>query len=116
MQVIARIHTNSLPVRRLIQDLLIRIGKHHPQALMYPLLVASKSQSLSRRAEAQAVMNNVAQTYPTLVEQVRGPIQTLAETTGALTGFECGSELKELLCQYLSDSILTFLSFCSPQE
>lgn len=30
-QVIARIHTSSVPVRRLIHSLLVRIGRHHPQ-------------------------------------------------------------------------------------
>jgi FKBP12-rapamycin complex-associated protein len=70
-QVIARIHTSSLPVRRLIHSLLVRIGRHHPQALMYPLLVACKSQSPSRRAAAQGVVDAVRQHSATLVEQAQ---------------------------------------------
>ena len=70
-QVIARIHTTSLPVRRLIHSLLVRVGRHHPQALMYPLLVACKSQSPARRAAAMSVVDSVRQHSPTLVEQVR---------------------------------------------
>ena len=70
-QVIARIHTSSVPVRRLIHSLLVRIGRHHPQALMYPLLVACKSQSPSRRAAAMAVVDAVRQHSATLVEQAQ---------------------------------------------
>ena len=70
-QIIARIHTNSETVRDMIQSLLIRIGRHHPQALMYPLLVASKSQSPSRRAAAMAVVEGVRQHSATLVEQAQ---------------------------------------------
>ena len=71
LQVIARIHTSSVPVRRLIHSLLVRIGRHHPQALMYPLLVACKSQSPSRRAAAMAVVDAVRQHSATLVEQAQ---------------------------------------------
>lgn len=60
-----------MPVRRLIHSLLVRIGRHHPQALMYPLLVACKSQSPSRRAAAMAVVDAVRQHSATLVEQAQ---------------------------------------------
>lgn len=70
-QIIARIHTSSVAVRRLIHSLLVRIGRHHPQALMYPLLVASKSQSPARRAAAMAVVDAVRQHSATLVEQAQ---------------------------------------------
>ena len=56
-------------MRRLINSLLIRIGSHHPQALMYPLLVACKSQSSNRRSAAQEVMDNLRQHSNQLVEQ-----------------------------------------------
>ena len=71
VQVIARIHTTVQPVRRLIHNLLVRIGKHHPQALMYPLLVACKSQSSFRRAAAMSVVDAVRQHSATLVEQAQ---------------------------------------------
>ena len=41
------------------------------QALMYPLLVACKSQSPSRRAAAMFVVDNVRQHSATLVEQAQ---------------------------------------------
>ena len=70
-QIIARIHTSSVAVRRLIHSLLVRIGKHHPQALMFPLLVACKSQSPARRGAAMAVVDAVRQHYAALVEQAQ---------------------------------------------
>ena len=71
MQIIARIHTANQPVRVIIHDVLVRIGRHHPQALMYPLLVACKSQSASRRSAAMSVVDNVRQHAATLVEQAQ---------------------------------------------
>ena len=68
---IARIHTSQTVVRRLIHSLLICIGRHHPQALMYPLLVACKSQSSFRRSAAMLVVDNVRQHSATLVEQAQ---------------------------------------------
>ncbi|MCO5588579.1 hypothetical protein L7F22_042536 [Adiantum nelumboides] len=60
-QIIARIHSNIPAVRELIQSLLIRIGRDHPQALMYPLLVACKSISSLRRTAAEQVVEQVRQ-------------------------------------------------------
>ena len=71
LQIIARIHTANQPVRAIIHDVLVRIGRHHPQALMYPLLVACKSQSASRRNAAMSVVDNVRQHAATLVEQAQ---------------------------------------------
>lgn len=70
-QIIARIHTSSPEVRRLIHSLLVRIGKHHPQALMFPLLVASKSQSPGRRGAAMAVLDAIRLHSAALVEQAQ---------------------------------------------
>ncbi|KAF5842964.1 FAT domain-containing protein, partial [Dunaliella salina] len=70
-QVIARIHTANSTVRQLIHQLLVKIGKHHPQALMYPLLVATKSQSPGRRNAAFAVLDQIRQHSPSLVEQAQ---------------------------------------------
>lgn len=60
-QIIARIHSNIPAVRELIQSLLVRIGRDHPQALMYPLLVACKSISSLRRTAAEQVVEQVRQ-------------------------------------------------------
>ncbi|GAB2247138.1 hypothetical protein Droror1_Dr00007020 [Drosera rotundifolia] len=70
-QIIARIHSNNHAVRELIQSLLVRIGHSHPQALMYPLLVACKSISDLRRAAAQKVVDKVRQHSSTLVDQAQ---------------------------------------------
>ncbi|KAF5177476.1 Serine/threonine-protein kinase TOR [Thalictrum thalictroides] len=70
-QIIARIHSNNRAVRELIQSLLVRIGQGHPQALMYPLLVACKSISNLRRAAAQEVVDKVRQHSGALVDQAQ---------------------------------------------
>eukprot|EP00252_Welwitschia_mirabilis_P018999 TRINITY_DN4284_c0_g1_i1.p1 TRINITY_DN4284_c0_g1~~TRINITY_DN4284_c0_g1_i1.p1 ORF type:complete len:1768 (+),score=306.64 TRINITY_DN4284_c0_g1_i1:368-5305(+) len=70
-QIIARIHSNIPAVRELIQSLLVRIGRNHPQALMYPLLVACKSISSLRKAAAQEVVDRVRQHNGLLVEQAQ---------------------------------------------
>ncbi len=71
LQALNRAPLCTLQVRGLIHSLLVRIGRHHPQALMYPLLVACKSQSPSRRAAAYSVLEAVRQHSATLVEQAQ---------------------------------------------
>ncbi|CAH1424056.1 unnamed protein product [Lactuca virosa] len=56
---------------KLIQSLLVRIGQSHPQALMYPLLVACKSISNLRKAAAQEVVDKVRQHSGLLVDQAQ---------------------------------------------
>lgn len=51
-QLIARIHSPVPSVARMIHDLLTNVGKEHPQALVYPLSVASKSQASARVSAA----------------------------------------------------------------
>eukprot|EP00003_Mantamonas_plastica_P010783 TRINITY_DN2025_c0_g1_i1.p1 TRINITY_DN2025_c0_g1~~TRINITY_DN2025_c0_g1_i1.p1 ORF type:complete len:2240 (+),score=782.23 TRINITY_DN2025_c0_g1_i1:702-7421(+) len=58
-QIIARVHSSSLNVRRMIHELLTNVGKEHPQALVYPLTVASKSQSQLRRQIALSIMEGI---------------------------------------------------------
>ncbi|XP_042452346.1 serine/threonine-protein kinase TOR-like [Zingiber officinale] len=70
-QIIARIHSNNKAVRELIQSLLVRIGKVHPQALMYPLLVACKSVSTLRRRAAEDVVEKIRQHHGILVDQAQ---------------------------------------------
>nr|AGT16026.1 hypothetical protein [Saccharum hybrid cultivar R570] len=70
-QIIARIHSNTRVVRELIQSLLVRIGKGHPQALMYPLLVACKSISILRQRAAQEVVDKIRQHSGGLVDQAQ---------------------------------------------
>ncbi|CAA0807435.1 Serine/threonine-protein kinase TOR [Striga hermonthica] len=70
-QIIARIHSNNHAVRELIQALLVRIGQIHPQALMYPLLVACKSISNLRKQAAQEVVDRVRQHSGVLVDEAQ---------------------------------------------
>jgi len=68
-QLIARIHAPSPNVRHLIHQLLSDVGKEHPQALIYPLTVASKSQSSVRSSAAKAILDKMRLHSPNLVEQ-----------------------------------------------
>ncbi|ORY80056.1 PtdIns-3-kinase tor2 [Protomyces lactucae-debilis] len=68
-QLIARIHAAGANVRRLIHLLLADVGRAHPQALVYPLTVASKSQSASRQRAALDVMDKMKVHSAILVEQ-----------------------------------------------
>lgn len=70
-QVIARIHSPSASVRHLIHLLLAAVGKEHPQALIYPVTVASKSQSSMRSGSAKAILDKMRQHSPNLVEQAQ---------------------------------------------
>ena len=70
-QIIARIQTPSANIRRNIDMLLTDVGKHHPQALIYPLTVASQSSSISRKNAALAIMDRMRDHSATIVEQVR---------------------------------------------
>eukprot|EP01155_Anaeramoeba_flamelloides_P010974 Anaeramoba_flamelloidesa326854_59.p1 GENE.a326854_59~~a326854_59.p1 ORF type:complete len:975 (+),score=216.26 a326854_59:235-3159(+) len=57
-QLIARIHTPINPIRKLLHDWLIEIGKIHPQALIYPLTVAFKSQSEQKKRSKEMAIKN----------------------------------------------------------
>jgi FKBP12-rapamycin complex-associated protein len=51
-QLIARIHSPVPSVACMVHDLLTNVGREHPQALVYPLSVASKSQASARVSAA----------------------------------------------------------------
>lgn len=69
LQLIARIHSPSENVRKLIQHVLIDVGRAHPQALVYPLTVASKYPSAPRRKAALVIMDKMRDHSANLVEQ-----------------------------------------------
>lgn len=56
-------------MRKLIQHVLTDVGKAHPQALVYPLTVASKYPSETRRRAALSIMNKMRDHSASLVEQ-----------------------------------------------
>lgn len=68
-QLIARIDTNRTLVSQLVHQLLIDIGKSHPQALVYPLTVASKSAQPERKKAAHKILTSMCEHSPVLVEQ-----------------------------------------------
>ncbi|KAJ6493204.1 phosphatidylinositol 3-kinase [Mycena sanguinolenta] len=70
-QIIARIQTPHASIRRNINNLLTEVGKSHPQALIYPLTVGSKSPSESRKNAALAIMDRMREHSSTIVEQAR---------------------------------------------
>jgi serine/threonine-protein kinase mTOR len=76
-QIIARIQTPSANIRRSINNLLTDVGKHHPQALIYPLTVASKSSSAMRKNAALAIMDRMREHSPVIVSQVRLAVATI---------------------------------------
>ena len=68
-QLIARIDTPRQLVSRLIVLLLTEVGKHHPQALIYPLTVAAKSNVPARNTAANRVLKSMREHSSVLVQQ-----------------------------------------------
>ncbi|MCJ1306656.1 phosphatidylinositol kinase- protein kinase tor1 [Agyrium rufum] len=68
-QLIARINQENVRVRTTIHRLLAEIGKAHPQALVYPLTVAMKSNVVRRSQAAKAIVQGMGKSFPNLVEQ-----------------------------------------------
>ena len=74
-QVIARINAPNMRVRKSVHALLLRVGRQHPQALIYPLAVASheaRNQNLaasSRGRWAERILQSMRAHCDALVEQ-----------------------------------------------
>jgi FKBP12-rapamycin complex-associated protein len=68
-QLIARINVPSPQIRRVLHQLLADLGQSFPQALIYPLVVAAKSQSLSRRTIATSILEKMRAYAAGLVDQ-----------------------------------------------
>lgn len=68
-QLIARIDTPRQLVGRLITQLLMDIGKAHPQALVCPLTVAAKSNTPARKTAANKVLKSMCEHSSNLVQQ-----------------------------------------------
>ncbi|KAI6932107.1 TOR1 phosphatidylinositol 3-kinase, partial [Hortaea werneckii] len=68
-QLIARISQPNKTVREAIYNLLVEVGRVHPQALVYPLTVSMKSDVSNRSRFAARIMDNMRQHSPELVEQ-----------------------------------------------
>ncbi|KAK6543250.1 phosphatidylinositol kinase- protein kinase tor1, variant 2 [Orbilia ellipsospora] len=68
-QLIARINQPDPIVRRSIHQLLGDVGRAHPQALVFPLTVAAKSQHSRRQKSASSLIDNVKTHSAALVDQ-----------------------------------------------
>ncbi|KAF0683063.1 Aste57867_24843 [Aphanomyces stellatus] len=66
-QLIARLH--STQTNTLLNDLLSRIGQHHPQALIYPITVASTTVGNKRKVAAEGILAAVKRHSPQLVQE-----------------------------------------------
>ena len=68
-QIIARIYMKSHHVQDLIHQLLKKIGHSHPQALLYPIIVASYNASGGKRAASLEALDLMRLVYPRLVSE-----------------------------------------------
>jgi len=58
-QIIARIDGLNDKVVKLVHQLLVNIGKSHPQALLFPLRVASETRNTARSSAALSILNQI---------------------------------------------------------
>lgn len=68
-QLLARINQQNPLVRQSIHQLLVEVGKAHPQALVFPLTVSMKSDVSRRQRSAKELMEAMREHSPKLVEQ-----------------------------------------------
>lgn len=68
-QLIARIDSPHQKMRDLLHDLLARIGLAHPQALIYPITVASKALNAPRKRAAEGILATVRRHSSQLVAE-----------------------------------------------
>ncbi|KAJ2658570.1 phosphatidylinositol kinase- protein kinase tor1 [Coemansia sp. RSA 1199] len=68
-QILARIHIKAESTRRLVQQLLVEVGKSHPHAIMFSLYVAARSEHVERSLAAKDVLAKLHDMYPKLVEE-----------------------------------------------
>ncbi|KAJ0392374.1 hypothetical protein P43SY_011878 [Pythium insidiosum] len=68
-QLIARIDSPNAKMNELLHELLSRIGLAHPQALIYPITVASKATNPSRKSAAEGILAAVRRHSAKLVSE-----------------------------------------------
>lgn len=68
-QLIARIDTPNIKTSELLHELLTRIGQAHPQALIYPITVASKALNPTRKLAAEGILAAVRRHSSQLVSE-----------------------------------------------
>jgi FKBP12-rapamycin complex-associated protein len=67
----ARLYSGTSAIRRQIQQILAQVGRAHPQALIYPLAVASQYPNAYKRRAAVTLLNRLRDQSAKIVEQVR---------------------------------------------
>ena len=68
-QILARIDTKNPIIRGMMFDLLDKIGRHEPQALLYPLCMLLRSYSPERRKYAEHLKNSMMEHSATIMTQ-----------------------------------------------
>lgn len=68
-QLIARVGINSYVARRILGELLVRVGSRYPHAFIYPLTVSEKSTEAVRRKMAENVLEGIRQSCDQLVKE-----------------------------------------------
>jgi len=69
-QIIARSNSEDTELREIILSLLLSIGKHHPHAAIYSLMVPLKSDTSIRQQVASKIFDQLKLSYPDTVEGV----------------------------------------------
>ncbi|KAH3745267.1 protein kinase [Pelomyxa schiedti] len=69
-QLIARLSTKKEGIRRLTLDLLHNVSKRHPQVVLFPLTVASKSQNYERINATAQIFDRMRRSCAQLIDQV----------------------------------------------
>lgn len=111
-QIIARINTSEPRIKASIHDLLLRVGKEHPQALIYPLTVASKSASFARRTAAESILEQMESFAPQLVKQAKLVSEELIRV--AILWHEMWHEALEEVCihVFLYSCMIETYTYC----
>ncbi|KAJ2236038.1 phosphatidylinositol kinase- protein kinase tor1 [Coemansia sp. RSA 485] len=68
-QILARIHIQFESTSRLIKQLLVEVGKFHPNAILFSLYVAARGDHPERSQAAKAVLAKLHDLVPELVEE-----------------------------------------------
>ncbi|KAJ1942093.1 phosphatidylinositol kinase- protein kinase tor1, partial [Linderina pennispora] len=80
-QILARIHIKSESTSRLIQQLLVEVGKFHPHAILFSLYVAARSNHTDRSHAAKDVLHKLHDLTPELVEETEVVSRELIRVT-----------------------------------
>jgi FKBP12-rapamycin complex-associated protein len=68
-QLLARVVVIEERIKNSLVKLLKKIGKDHPRALIYPLVVMSKSKSKKRRNAAEIILHEMREKHKILIEE-----------------------------------------------